>query len=90
MELNIEETPSEPKAIEVEKKDIRFTEKPFVSGSKSKGVQIGIGIKEEKEEHTVHIYQPYDKPPVEILDDSPMKLDVNAETKSAGRYVEQS
>ena len=37
VELNIEETPSEPKAIEVEKKDIRFTEKPFVSGSKSKG-----------------------------------------------------
>ena len=65
-----------------EKKDIRFTEKPFVSGSKSKGVQIGIGIKEEKEEHTVHIYQPYDKPPVEILDDSPMKLDVNAETNA--------
>ena len=82
LELNIEETPSEPKAIEVEKKDIRFTEKPFVSGSKSKGVQIGIGIKEEKEEHTVHIYQPYDKPPVEILDDSPMKLDVNAETNA--------
>ena len=82
LELNIEETPSEPKAIEVEKKDIKFTEKPFVSGSKSKGVQIGIGIKEEKEEHAVHIYQPYDKPPVEILDDSPMKLDVNAETNA--------
>lgn len=84
VELNIEEAPLEPeKAEEIERKDVKFTEKPFVSNSKSKGFQIGIGIKDEKEEENeVYVYAPYDKPPVEILDDSPMKLDVNEETNA--------